>query len=54
MAGTSKGHVESFHEEEATPTNNLNDEAEGEAGTPPRQWVEQLKAQHLELKEARL
>ena len=54
MAGTPKGHVESIHKEEATPTNDLNDEVEGETGAPPCLRVEQLKAQHLELKEARL
>ena len=52
MVGTSEGHVESIHEEEATPMNNLNDEAEGEIAAPPRMWVEQLKAQHQELEEA--
>ena len=52
MVGTPKGHVESIHEEEATPTNDLDDEAEGDAGAPPRLRVEQLKAQHQELKEA--
>ena len=35
MAGTPDRHVESFHEEEATPTNDLNDEDEGEAGVHP-------------------
>ena len=34
MVGTTEGHVESIHEEEATPTNNLNDEVEGETGAP--------------------
>ena len=29
MAGTPKGHVESIHEKEATPTNDLDDEVEG-------------------------
>ena len=46
MAGTPKGEVKSIHEEEATPTKDLNDEAEGDAGAPPRLWVEQLKARH--------
>ena len=54
MVGTPDGHVESIHEEEATPTNDLDDEAEGNTGALPRLWVEQLKAQHQELKEARL
>ena len=40
MAGTLKGDVESIHKEEATPTNNLDDEIEGEAGAPPSLWVE--------------
>ena len=54
MVGTLEGYIESIHEGEATPTNNLNDEVEADAGPPPRLWVEQLKAQHQELKEARL
>ena len=32
MAGTPEGHVESIHEGEATPTNDLDDEVEGDAG----------------------
>ena len=54
MAGTPEGHIESIHEEEATLTNDLDDEVEGDTGAPPRLWVEQLKARHLELEEARL
>ena len=54
MTGTPEGHVENIHEEEATPTNDLNDEVEGNAGAPPRLRVEQLKARHLELEEAQL
>ena len=54
MAGTPEGYVESIYEEEATPMNDLNDEAEGDAGAPPRLRVEQLKARHQELEEARL
>ena len=54
MAGTLKGHVESIHEEEATPMNDLDNEVEGDVGALPHLWVEQLKAQHQELKEARL
>ena len=54
MTGTPEGHVESIHEEEAIPTNNLDDKVEGGAGAPPHLWVEQLKARHLELEEARL
>ena len=52
MMGTPKGHVKSIHEEEATPTNDLDDEVEGNAGPPPRLRVEQLRARHLELEEA--
>ena len=52
MAGTLEGHVESIHEEEATLMNDLGDEVEGEIVAPPHLWVEQLKAWHLELKEA--
>ena len=54
MAGTPERYVESIHEGEATPTNDLNDEVEGDAGAPPRLWVEQLKAPHQDLEEARL
>ena len=32
MAGTPKGHVKSIHEEEATPTNDLDDEVGGMQG----------------------
>ena len=54
MIGTPEGHVESIHEDEATPTNNLDDEVQGDTGAPPHLQVEQLKARHLELEEARL
>ena len=54
ITGTPEGHVESIREEEATPTNNLNDEVEGGARAPPRLRVEQLRAWHQELEEARL
>ena len=50
--GTLEGYVESIHEGEATATNDLDDEVEGDAGAPPRLRVEQLKARHQELKEA--
>ena len=52
MAGTHKGYVESIHEGGATPTDNLDDEVEGDAGAPPHLRVEQLKAWHQELEEA--
>ena len=52
MAGTPEEHVESIHEEEATPTNDLNDEVERDVGAQPHLWVEQLKAWHQELEEA--
>ena len=52
MAGTPEGHIGSIHEEEATPTNDLDHEVERDAGAPPRLRVEQLKAQHQELEEA--
>jgi len=32
MAGTPEGHIESIHEEEATSTNDLDNEVEGETG----------------------
>ena len=54
MTGTPEGHVENIHEEEDTPTNDLDNKVEGHARAPPRLWVEQLKAQHQELEEARL
>ena len=54
MAGTLEGHVESIHKEEATPTNDLDDEVDRDAGAPPRLRVEQLKARHQVLEEARL
>ena len=44
MTGTPKGHVESIHEEEATPMNDLDDEVKGDAATPPDLWVEHQKA----------
>ena len=54
MASTLEGYVESIHEGEATPTNEFDDEVKGDAGAPPRLWVEQLKARHQEIEEARL
>ena len=54
MIGTPEGHVESIYEEEATPKNDLDDDAEGEIVAPPRMRVEQLKAQHQEIEEVRL
>jgi len=36
MAGSPEGQVKSIHEEEATPTNDLDDEVERDAGAPPR------------------
>ena len=46
MVCTPEGHIESIHEEEATPMNDLDDEAEGDTRAPPRLWVKQLKARH--------
>ena len=40
MVGTPEGHVESIHEEEDTPMNDLDDEVEGDTGAPPHLWVE--------------
>ena len=54
MVGTPEGHVESIHEEEDTPTNDLDDEVKGDTGAPPHLRMEQLKARHQELEEARL
>ena len=44
MIGAPEGHINSVHEEEATPTNDLDDEAERETTALPRMRVEQLKA----------
>ena len=52
MAGTPEGYIESIHEVGDTPTNDVDDEVEGDAGALPRLWVEQLRAWHQELKEA--
>ena len=52
VTDTPEGHVESIHEGEATPTNDLDDGVERDAGAPPHLWVEQLKAWHQELEEA--
>ena len=53
MVGTLEGHVESIHEEEATPTNDLQDEVRGgDLGAPPCLLVEQLKARQQEVEEA--
>ena len=52
MAGTPKGYIKSIHEGGATPTDDLDDEFEGDAGAPPHLWVEQLRACHQELEEA--
>ena len=54
MANTPEGYIKSIHEEEATPMNDLNDKVEGDVGALPHLRVEQLKARHQELKEARL
>ena len=52
MAGTPEGYIKSIHEGGATPTDDLDDEVEGDAGAPPRLRVEQLRAWHQELEEA--
>ena len=52
MVGTPKGYIKSIHEGGATPTEDLDDEVEGDTGAPPCLWVEQLRAHHQELKEA--
>ena len=54
MAGTPEGQVESIHEGEATPTNDLSDEDKREIVASPRMPVEQLKVQHREIKKVRL
>ena len=52
MAGNPEGYIKSIHEGGATPTDDLDDKVEGDAGALPRLWVEQLRARHQELKEA--
>jgi len=54
MMGTPKGHVQSISVEEATPTDNLADEIEGETVAPPCMGVEQLKDRKREIEEARI
>ena len=54
MAGTPEGYIESIHEGGATPTDDLDDEVEGDAGALPCLRVEQLRARHQELEEAQL
>ena len=52
MAGTPEGYIKSIHKGGATPTDDLDDEVEGNAGAPPHLRVEQLRARHQEFKEA--
>ena len=54
MAGTPEGYIKSIHEGGATPIDDLDDKVEGDVGAPPRLRVEQLRARHQELEEARL
>ena len=54
MLGTPEGCIKIIHEEGATPTDDLDDEVEGDAGDPPHLRVEQLRAWYQELEEARL
>ena len=54
MAGTPEGYIKSIYEGGATPKDDLDDEVKGGVGAPPRLRVEQLRAQHQELEEARL
>ena len=54
MVGTPKGRVERVHEGGATPPNDLNNEDEEDVGSLPHLWVEELRARHRELKDARL
>ena len=52
MAETSEGHVESVSEGEATPTNNPDARAKGEAVAPSHIRMEQLRAWKLEIDDA--
>ena len=54
MASTLEGYIESIHEGGATPTDDFDDEVKGDAGSPQCLRVEQLRARHQELEEARL
>ena len=54
MAGTHEGRVENVHEGGATPTNDPDDDVEGYAGALPCLQVEQLRARHKEIEDARL
>ena len=54
MAGTPEGCVESVHKGGPTPPNDHDDEVEEDAGALPRMRVEQLRARHQELEDARL
>ena len=54
MVGTTKGYINSIHEGGATPTDDLDDELEGDVGAPPHLRVEQLRGRHQGLQEARL
>ena len=48
MVGTLEGYIESIHEGGATPTDDLDDEVEGDVGALPRLRVEQLRA-HVDI-----
>ena len=52
MTCTPEGHIESIHEEEATPTNDLDGEVKGDVGALPRLRVEQMRMRHQGLEEA--
>ena len=52
MAGTPEVYIKSIHDGGATPTDDLDDEVEGDTGAPPHLREEQLKAWHQELEEA--
>ena len=54
MAGTPEGYVESIREGGAAPTDDLDDEVEGDTGALPRLQVEQPRTWHQELEEAQL
>ena len=54
MVGTLEGYIESIHEGEATPIDDLDDKVKGDEGAPPSLRVEQLRVRHQELEEARL
>jgi hypothetical protein len=51
-AKTPEGHVANVHEGEVTPPSDSDDKVEANGRVPPSPWLEQLRAQQQELKDA--